>query len=54
MQGALDWHLAPQPVLQAAVDAQEKATAQGQEIGAIAIREAVRAHVVKFTLPAGH
>ena len=42
LQGALDWHPAPKPVLEAAIEARKKAAAQGVDIGTLAIKEAVK------------
>ena len=42
MQGALDWHPAPKPVLEAAIAARQKAASHGVDIGTLAIKEAVR------------
>lgn len=42
MQGALDWHPAPKPVLEAAKEAREKAAAHGVDIGTLAIKHAVK------------
>lgn len=50
MQGALDWHPAPKPVLQAAIDAREKAASHGVDIGTLAIKEAVRPKGIAVTL----
>lgn len=50
MQGALDWHPAPKPVLEAAVRAREKAASHGVDIGTLAIKEAVRPKGIAVTL----
>ena len=50
MQGALDWHPAPKPVLQAAIEARQKAAAHGVDIGTLAIKEAVRPPGIAVTL----
>ena len=50
MQGALDWHPAPKPVLEAAVQAREKAASHGVDIGTLAIKEAVRPKGIAVTL----
>ena len=50
MQGALDWHPAPKPVLQAAIAAREKAAAHGVDIGTLAIKEAARPQDIAVTL----
>ena len=50
MQGALDWHPAPKPVLEAAAAARQKAAAHGVDIGTLAIKEAVRPQGIAVTL----
>ena len=50
VQGALDWHPAPKPVLQAAIEAREKAASHGVDIGTLAIKEAVRPQGIAVTL----
>ena len=42
-QGALDWHPAPKPVLEAAIEARERAAKHGVDIGTLAIKHAVKA-----------
>ncbi len=42
-QGALDWHPAPKPVLEAAVEARQRAAKHGVDIGSLAIKHAVKA-----------
>ncbi|CAL5223727.1 g6284 [Coccomyxa viridis] len=49
-QGALDWHPAPKPVLQAAIQAREKAASHGVDIGTLAIKEAARPQGIAVTL----
>ena len=41
-QGALDWHPAPKPVLEAAKQARAAAEAHGVDIGTLAFKESVR------------
>ena len=50
IQGALDWHPAPKPVLQAAIQAREKAASHGVDIGTLAIKEAARPQGIAVTL----
>ena len=50
MQGALDWHPAPKPVLEAAIEARQTAAAHGVDIGTLAIKEAVRPKGIAVTL----
>lgn len=42
MQGALDWHPAPKPVLEAAKQARAAANAHGVDIGTLAFKESAR------------
>ena len=50
MQGALDWHPAPKPVLEAAIEARKKAASHGVDIGTLAIKEAIRPKGIAVTL----
>lgn len=42
MQGALDWHPAPKPVLEAAKQSRAAAEAHGVDIGTLAFKESAR------------
>ena len=42
-QGVLDWHPAPKPVLEAAIEARQRAAKHGVDIGTLAIKHAVKA-----------
>jgi hypothetical protein len=42
MQGALSWHPAPKPLLEAATEARKKADAHGVDIATLAIKQAVK------------
>ena len=50
MQGALEWHPAPKPVLEAAIEARQKAASHGVDIGTLAIKEAVRPQGIAVNL----
>ena len=50
MQGALDWHPAPKPVLEAAIEARQAAASHGVDIGTLAIKEAVRPQGIAVNL----
>ncbi|CAK0739889.1 hypothetical protein CVIRNUC_001206 [Coccomyxa viridis] len=49
-QGALDWHPAPKPVLEAATAARQAAASHGVDIGTLAIKEAVRPQGIAVNL----
>ena len=50
LQGALDWHPAPKPLLEAAILARERSAARGVDIGTLAIKEAVKPQGIAVTL----